>query len=48
VGYFEKVTVDMTSCYEHEEEEDRKEERQDKPPNDEDKTLTIIEANQHT
>ena len=40
VEFFEKVTINMTLCYEL----DNKEEKQEKPPKDDDKTLTILET----
>jgi len=44
IGFFEKVTVNMTSCSELEEEEDEGSDRQEKSPRVAEKTLTILEA----
>jgi len=43
-GFFKKVTVNMTSCYELEDKEDEEEEKLEKPPKDDDKILTILET----
>ena len=43
-GFFEKVTVNMTSCSELEEEEDEGSDAQDESLKVADKTLTILEA----
>ena len=44
MGFFEKVTVNMTSCSELEEEEDEGSNRQEESPRVADKTLTVLEA----
>jgi len=43
-GFFEKVTVNMTSCSELEEDDDEGSDRQEESPRVADKTLTVLEA----
>ena len=43
-GFFEKVTVNMTSCSKLEEEEDEGSDGQEESPQVADKTLTVLEA----
>jgi len=44
VRFFEKITVNMTSCYELENEEDGKEAKLEKPPKNDGEALTSLEA----
>jgi len=44
VDFFYKVTANMTSCYETEEDGEEDEEKLEKPSKSEDKTLTMLEA----
>ena len=44
VGFFDKVTINMTSCYKMEDKENGDEEKQEKSWEDDDKTLTLLEA----
>ena len=44
VDFFEKVAVNMTSCYDLEDKEDEKEEKLEKPPKSDDEALTILET----
>jgi len=44
MDFFDKVTVNKTSCYEMEDEEEGDEEKLEKPSKSEDKTLTVLEA----
>jgi len=44
IGFFDKVTVNMISCYEMEDEKERNEEKLEKPSESKEKTLTILEA----
>jgi len=44
VRFFEKITVNMTSCYELENEEDEKEAKLEKPPKNDGEALTSLEA----
>jgi len=44
MDFFDKVTINMTSCYEMEDEENGDEERQEQGLEDDDKTLTVLEA----
>jgi len=44
VDFFDKVIVNMTSCYGLEDEENGDEEKLEKPSESEEKTLTILEA----
>ena len=44
VGFFDKVTINMTSCYEMEDEEERANEKQQNSSEGDDKTITLLEA----
>jgi len=44
VDFFDKVTVNMTSCYDMEDEEEGDEEKLDKPSESDDKSLIVLEA----
>ena len=44
VDFFNKVIVNMTSCYEMEDDEEEDEEKLEKPSKSEDKTPTMLEA----
>jgi len=44
MDFFDKVTVNMISCYDTEDEQEGDEERLEKPSESEDKTLTLLEA----
>ena len=44
VDFFDKVIINMTACYEMEDQEERDEEKLDKPSESEENTLTILEA----
>ena len=44
MGFFNKITVNMTSCTKLKDEEDEEEEKQEDSPKRDDKTLTVIEA----
>jgi len=44
MDFFDKVTINVTSCYEMEGEENEDEEKQEKSSEDNDKTLTVLEA----
>ena len=44
MDFFDKVTVNMTWCYEMEDEEEGDEEKSEKPSENEVKTLTILKA----
>ena len=44
VEFFDKVTTSMTSCYEMEDEENGGKEKHEKSSEDDDKTLTVLEA----
>ena len=44
MDFFNKVTVNMTSCYEMEEDGEEDEEKVEKPSKSKEKTLTVLEA----
>ena len=44
MGFFNKVTINMTSCNELKGEEDGEEDKQKDSPKGDDKTLTVLEA----
>jgi len=44
MDFFDKVTINMTSCYEMEDKENGDEGTQEKSLGDDDKTLTVLEA----
>jgi len=44
MDFLDKVTVNMTSCYQMEDEEEGDKEKLEKPLRSKEKTLTILEA----